>query len=76
MSNTPMIWGEVSVDTLLAWMRCEIVTLHYSIPQTCVHNRTLERVRRMSEVKYVERTRSDCLRICFCKPDDNMLLFL
>ena len=55
MSNTPMIWG-VSVDTLLAWMRCEIFTIHYSIPQTCVHvYRTLERVRGMSEVDYVER---------------------
>ena len=54
MSSTHMIWA-VSMDTLLAWMRCEIVTIHYSIPQTCVHNRTLERVSRMSEVDYVER---------------------
>ena len=36
MSDTLMI-GTVSMDTLLAWMRCEIVTIHYSLPQTCVH---------------------------------------
>ena len=56
MSNTPMIWGEVSVDTLLAWMRCGIVTIHYTLYLRLVFMyRTLERVRHMSEVDYVER---------------------